>query len=57
MRARRRKEAGDLRAARLPDTIDRLLTFTVTATTRSGSTKTTSMRVLTTLLDHQSHPT
>src|SRR5271169_397332 len=56
MRARRRKEAGDLRAARLPDTIARLVTFTVTATTRSGRTKTNRMRVLTTLLDHQAHP-
>jgi len=56
MRARRRKEAGDLRAAWLPDTIARLVTFTVTATTRSGRTKTTKMRVLTTLLDHQAHP-
>ena len=56
MRARRRKEAGDHRAARLPDTIARLVTFTVTATTRSGRTKTTQMRVLTTLLDHQAHP-
>jgi Transposase DDE domain len=56
MRARRRKEAGDLRAARLPDTIARLVTFTVTATTRSGRTKTTRMRVLTTLLDHEAHP-
>ncbi len=56
MRARRRKAAGDLRAARLPDTIARLVTFTVTATTRSGRTKTTRMRVLTTLLDHQAHP-
>jgi len=56
MRARRRKEAGDLRAARLPDTIARLVTFTITATTRSGRTKTTRMRVLTTLLDHEAHP-
>ena len=56
MRGRRRKEAGDPRAARLPDTIARLVTFTVTATTRSGRTKTTRMRVLTTLLDHQAHP-
>src|SRR5271165_2410278 len=56
MRARRRKEAGDLRAARLPDTIARLVTFTITATTGSGRTKTTRMRVLTTLLDHEAHP-
>src|SRR5947208_13891606 len=56
MRARRRWVAGDLRAARHPDTIARLVTFTVTATTRSGRTKTTRMRVLTTLLDHEAHP-
>ena len=56
MRARRRKDAGDLRAARLPDTIARLVTFTVTATTRSGRTKTTRMRVLTTLLDDKAYP-
>ena len=56
MRARRRKDAGDLRAARLPDTIARLVTFTITATTRSGRTKTTRMRVLTTLLDDTAYP-
>ena len=52
----RQEGPGDLRAARLPDTIARLVTFTVTATTRSGRTKTTRMRVLTTLLDHEAHP-
>jgi hypothetical protein len=56
MRARRRKEAGDLRAGRLPDTAARLVTFTVTAATRSGRTKTTRMRVLTTLLDQEAYP-
>jgi hypothetical protein len=56
MRTRRRKDTGDPRAERLPDTIARLVTFTVTATTRSGKTKTTRMRVLTTLLDHQACP-
>ena len=56
MRTRRRKETGDPRAERLPDTAARLVTFTVTATTRSGRTKTTRMRVLTTLLDHQAYP-
>ena len=56
MRTRRRNQAGDPRAERLPDTIARLVTFTVTATTRSGRTKTTRMRVLTTLLDHEAHP-
>ena len=56
MRTRRRKDTGDPRAERLPDTIARLVTFTVTATTRSGKTKTTRMRVLTTLLDHEAYP-
>ena len=56
MRARRRREAGDRHAERLPDTIARLVTFTVTTVTRSGRAKTTRMRVLTTLLDHRAHP-
>jgi Transposase DDE domain/Insertion element 4 transposase N-terminal len=56
MRTRRRKDTGDPRAERLPDTMARLVTFTVTAATRSGRTKTTRMRVLTTLLDHQAYP-
>ena len=56
MRTRRRKETGDPRAERLPDTAARLVTFTVTTVTRSGRTKTTVMRVLTTLLDHEAYP-
>ena len=56
MRARRRRETGDRHAERLPDTIARLVTFTVTTATRGGRTKTTRMRVLTTLLDHQAYP-
>jgi hypothetical protein len=56
MRARRRREAGDRQAERLPDTLARLVTFTITTRTRSGRTKTTRMRVLTTLLDHQAFP-
>jgi hypothetical protein len=56
MRTRRRKEAGDPRAERLPGTAARLVTFTVTTATRSRRTKTTRMRVLTTLLDHQAYP-
>ena len=56
MRTRRRKEAGDPRAERLPDTTARLVTFTVTTVTRSGRTKTTVMRVLTTLLDYEAYP-
>ena len=47
---------GDPRAERLPDTAARLVTFTVTTVTRSGRTKTTVMRVLTTLLDHEAYP-
>ena len=56
MRARRRRDTCNPQAERLPDTIARLVTFTVTAATRSGRTKTTVMRVLTTLLDHQAYP-
>jgi transposase IS4-like protein/DDE family transposase len=56
MRARRRRETQDPQAERLPDTTARLVTFTVTAVTRSGRTKTTLLRVLTTLLDHQAYP-
>ena len=56
MRTRRRRETGNPHAERLPDTIARLVTFTITARTRSGRTKTTVMRVLTTLLDHQACP-
>ncbi len=56
MRARRRRETGNPQAGRLPDTTARLVTFAITARTRSGRTKTTLMRVLTTLLDHQACP-
>jgi hypothetical protein len=56
MRTRRRREAGDRRAERLPDTTARLVTFTITTAARSGRTKTTQMRVLTTLLDHEAFP-
>ena len=56
MRTRRRRETGDRQAERLPDTLARLVTFTVTATTRSGRAKTTRMQVLTTLLDHEAFP-
>jgi hypothetical protein len=56
MRTRRRRETGDRQAQRLPDTTARLVTFTITTVTRSGRTKTTRMRILTTLLDHQAFP-
>src|SRR5947207_765396 len=50
MRTRRRRDTQNPHAGRLPDTTARLVTFTITAVTRSGRTKTTRMRVLTTLL-------
>jgi hypothetical protein len=56
MRTRRRRETGDRHAERLPDTAARLVTFTITARTRSGRAKTTQIRVLTTLLDHEAYP-
>jgi Transposase DDE domain len=56
MRTRRRREAGDPAAPRLPDTMARLASFAITARTRSGKARTTLIRVLTTLLDHQACP-
>jgi hypothetical protein len=56
MRTKRRRDAGDPHAERLPDTTARLVTFTVTAATRTGRAKTTLIRVLTTLLDHETYP-
>jgi hypothetical protein len=56
MRTRRRRETRNRAAPRLPDTIARLVTFTVLTETRSGRTKTTRVRVLTTLLDHKEFP-
>jgi hypothetical protein len=56
MRTRRRRDTGNPHAGRLPDTVARLVTFTVLARTSSGKTKTALMRVLTTLLDHETYP-
>jgi hypothetical protein len=56
MRARRRRGTGNPHAEPLPDTTARLVTFTILARTSSGRMKTTLMRVLTTLLDHQTFP-
>ena len=56
MRTRRRRETGDPHAERLPDTTARLVTFTILTETRSGRRKTTQVRVLTTLLDHEAVP-
>jgi hypothetical protein len=56
MRTRRRKNAGDKTLPYLPDTIARLTCFTVVTRTRSGRTKTTQIRLLTTLLDPDLYP-
>ena len=56
MRTRRRRDTGNPHAERLPDTTARLVTFTILTATRSGRAKTTQMRVLTTLLDHEAFP-
>jgi hypothetical protein len=56
MHARRRKDAPASRPGRLPATAARLVAFTVTTVTASGKRKTTRMRVLTTLLDHEAFP-
>jgi hypothetical protein len=51
MRARRRQAACDPALPSLPDTVARLVCFTVLTRTRSGRVKTTQIRLLTTLLD------
>ena len=51
MLGRRRTAAGDPDLPRLPDTVARLVCFTVLTRTRRGRTKTAAIRVLTTLLD------
>jgi hypothetical protein len=56
MRYRRRTTAGDKTLPRLPDTVARLVCFTVLARTRSGRSKTTQIRLLTTLLDPDLYP-
>jgi hypothetical protein len=56
MLARRRRESRNHAAPRLPDTIARLVTFTILTRTVSGRSKTTRIRVLTTLLDHEEFP-
>ena len=56
MRGRRRKAAGDPALPSLPDTVARLVCFTVLTRTRSSRTKATRIRLLTTLLDPGPHP-
>jgi hypothetical protein len=52
----RRRDAGDKTVPRLPDTVARLVSFTVLTRARSGRMKTTAIRVLTTLLDPDLYP-
>ncbi len=56
MPGKRRRDIADRTAPRLPDTVARLVQFTVTTRTRSGRVKTSVIRVLTTLLDHAGFP-
>jgi hypothetical protein len=56
MLARRRQASRNHAAPRLPDTIARLVTFTVLTQTPGGRRKATRVRVLTTLLDHKELP-
>jgi hypothetical protein len=56
MRSRRRKTAGDPALPPLPDTIARLVCFTVLTRTRGGRVKTAPIRLLTTLLDPGLYP-
>lgn len=56
MRARRRKAAEDSSLPFLPDTIARLVSFTVLTRTRSGRTRASQIRILTTLLDPDLYP-
>jgi Insertion element 4 transposase N-terminal/Transposase DDE domain len=55
MLGKRRREAGDKTLTRLPDTSARLVSFTVTTRT-ARRVKTSVIKVLTTLLDHQEFP-
>src|SRR6266508_2242006 len=52
----RRRATGDATLARLPDTIARLVEFTLAVTDGRGRTRTSRFRILTTLLDHHTHP-
>jgi len=56
MLARRRQASRNHAAPRLPDTVARLVTFTVLTQTPGGRRKATRVRVLTTLLDHKELP-
>ncbi len=56
MLARRRAKAADRSLPRLPETIARLVEFTLTVTDGRGRTRTSRFRILTTLTDHTLYP-
>ncbi len=56
MLGKRRRDIADPAAPRLPDTVARLVQFTVTTRTARGRAKSSTIRVLTTLLDHAAFP-
>src|SRR5260370_239821 len=56
MRARARRERGGRSAARLPGTLARLVQFAIVTRARGGRAKTSTIRLLTTLLDHEAYP-
>lgn len=56
MLGKRRRDIADRTAPRLPDTVARLVQFTIVTRTRSGRIKTSAVRVLTTLLGHVAFP-
>jgi IS4 transposase len=55
MLGKRRRDAGDKTLPRLPDTVARLVSFTIAART-ARRVKTTTIKVLTTLLDPEKFP-
>lgn len=56
MLSRRRAKLGDRRAPRLPDTPARLVECTLLVRDDAGRVRTSRFRILTTLLDHETHP-
>jgi hypothetical protein len=52
----RRAKTGDRSLTRLPDTLARLVEFSLTVTDTSGRARTSRFRILTTLLNHQRYP-
>jgi hypothetical protein len=56
MLTHRRAKAGDKKLTRLPDTIARLVEFTLTVTDDAGKARTSLFRILTTLLNPAQYP-